>query len=294
MRRLPLHLRFVVLALALVTLAPAAVGAELGTRFMLLSGRPGPATAGGERGVLVIPGLVMPLDEARRASAAATAGDEDLAAVAEKLERTLGLESIDVRYTQRQLLAVGQEVTLPAPAADSTVRVEVTLQGFNDAAATYRVRFVDGRSSFADSVVTVPRAKRALVGGLDGPEAPYLFLVVEPAGTGAGAGVGHVGDGITPPKAIVRPAPQYTAEAKEERIQGVVIVQVWIDSAGEVREINVLKGLPLGLSEAATEAIRQWRFEPALDRDGKPLDVLYNLTFNFRLADSAAPAPDAR
>lgn len=282
---------FAVLLLAAVAATALPVPAAgdddtLATRFLLLAGHPAAEAAAGERGVLVIPGLVMPLDGPRTLAASAAAEGQAVAELANRLERTLGLEKIEVLYTHPASLSVKERAALPAPTATSTVRIEVVLEGFNQRVATYRVRFADGRSTFADSLVTVPRGKRALVGGLDGPEAPYLFLVVEPGDTGAaGEGARHLGEGMTAPKALFRPAPQYTPEARKERIQGVVIVQAWIDATGEVRQVKVLKGLPLGLAEAAAEAVGQWRFEPALDRDGNPVDVLYNLTINFRLAD---------
>ncbi len=88
---------------------------------------------------------------------------------------------------------------------------------------------------------------------------------------------------VVAPVKIFAPPPQYTEEARQARIQGVVIVQAIIDCQGFVTEINVLKELPLGLSEAAVSAISQWRFEPAT-LDGRPISVYYNLTVNFRLA----------
>lgn len=88
---------------------------------------------------------------------------------------------------------------------------------------------------------------------------------------------------IVAPVKIFAPQPQYTEEARRARIQGVVIVQAIIDCRGLVIDINVLKGLPSGLTEAAVSAISQWQFEPATV-DGRPVSVYYNLTVNFRLA----------
>lgn len=281
--------RLLVAAVALCAL-PAAAAEGLETRFILLAGHPAAEAGDAERGVLVIPGLVMPLGDASPATRSIEAESAEVAAVARKLATTLGLDRVEVLYTHPQSLDVGREVTLPPPSANSAVRVEVVLQGFNDEVATYRVRFVQGRSSFADSVVSVPRRKRALVGGLDGEEAPYLFLVVEPTAPGPpgrpAEGAPRLVEGdITPPRVIERPAPQYTPEAREQRMQGVVILQLEIDTRGTVRDAKVLKGLPMGLAEAALEAVRRWRFEPALDADGQPVAVYYNITINFRLPD---------
>ena len=55
-----------------------------------------------------------------------------------------------------------------------------------------------------------------------------------------------------------------------------------IDEKGEVAEIEVLKGLGLGLTESAVETVRGWKFEPAT-RAGEPVAVYMNLVVSFRL-----------
>jgi TonB family protein len=90
------------------------------------------------------------------------------------------------------------------------------------------------------------------------------------------------GGDVTRPVKISGPNPQYTEIARKARIQGVVIVEAIIDKQGDVVDVQVLKPLPMGLDQAAVEAIRQWKFEPAT-LEGKPVDVYYNLTVNFRL-----------
>lgn len=92
----------------------------------------------------------------------------------------------------------------------------------------------------------------------------------------------QAGGSVSKPVKIYDPQPQYTEEARRARIQGVVILQAVIDCDGFVTDINVLKGLPLGLTEAAILAVSQWRFEPAR-QNGQPVSVYYNLTINFRL-----------
>ena len=76
--------------------------------------------------------------------------------------------------------------------------------------------------------------------------------------------------------------PQYTEIARKARIQGVVILQTIIDKEGNITEVKTLKGLPMGLTEAAVSAVEKWKFTPAT-LNGKPVAVYFNLTVNFQL-----------
>jgi protein TonB len=92
----------------------------------------------------------------------------------------------------------------------------------------------------------------------------------------------QVGGDVKAPEKTFAPQPTYTEIARKARVQGVVIVQAIIDKQGNVTNIKVLKGLPMGLEEAAVEAMKQWKFKPAT-LNGKPVTVYYNLTVNFKL-----------
>ena len=94
------------------------------------------------------------------------------------------------------------------------------------------------------------------------------------------AGVGDVTNPVLIPESKVEP--EYPELARVARLEGNVILQAIIDRNGDVVNVRVIKGQPMGLSEKAIEAIRQWKFQPAT-LNGKPVDVYYNLTVNFRL-----------
>jgi TonB family protein len=55
-----------------------------------------------------------------------------------------------------------------------------------------------------------------------------------------------------------------------------------VDSSGRPRDIRVVRGLGFGLDAKALEAVKQWKFQPAL-KDGKPVDVQISVNIDFRL-----------
>ena len=119
----------------------------------------------------------------------------------------------------------------------------------------------------------------------DLPEPDLVFDIPEGPPPGPPAepeGPIQVGGDVIAPVKTVNPQPQYTEIARKARVQGVVIVQAIIDKQGNVTDVKLLKGLGMGLDQAAMEAMKKWKFEPAT-LNGKPVSVYYNLTVNFRL-----------
>ncbi|MEO8219104.1 MAG: TonB family protein, partial [Acidobacteriota bacterium] len=92
----------------------------------------------------------------------------------------------------------------------------------------------------------------------------------------------RVGGDVLAPRVKKRVEPSYTEIARKGRIQGVVIVEAIIDRNGNVTDVRVLKGLPMGLSDAAMDAVRQWKFSPGT-LQGRPVPVIFNLTVNFQM-----------
>ena len=86
-----------------------------------------------------------------------------------------------------------------------------------------------------------------------------------------------------PPVAMSPIRPVYPEIAQEAGIEGVVIVQAFIDEKGRVKETLILKGVPnTGLDEAAMEAIKKTRFRPAKQRE-RAVGVCISIPVNFRL-----------
>jgi len=114
------------------------------------------------------------------------------------------------------------------------------------------------------------------------PTDDFLFGIPDAPPEKVPDGPIRVGGDVKAPNKISAPNPQYTEIARKARISGVVIVEAIIDKTGNVTNVKVLKGLPMGLDQAAADAVKKWKFEPAT-LNGKPVSVIYNLTVNFQL-----------
>ena len=75
--------------------------------------------------------------------------------------------------------------------------------------------------------------------------------------------------------------PIYPPDAMAARIQGVVVIEVSLDTEGRVRDARVLRSIP-ELDEAALTAVRQWEFTPSIV-NGKPVPIVMTVTVNFTL-----------
>jgi TonB family protein len=80
-----------------------------------------------------------------------------------------------------------------------------------------------------------------------------------------------------------KPAPEYTAEAKQMKIQGDVVLRVTFSASGHVQVLNVVRGLGHGLDEQAQRTVQMYKFKPAT-QNGKPIDKTVNITITFQLA----------
>ena len=101
-------------------------------------------------------------------------------------------------------------------------------------------------------------------------------------GGGYGGGAYRVGGGVSPPKVVYDPDPEYSEEARKAKYQGTVVLWLVVGPDGKPQQIRVSRSLGMGLDEKAIEAVRQWRFEPS-KLDGHPVPVQINVEVNFRL-----------
>jgi TonB family protein len=91
------------------------------------------------------------------------------------------------------------------------------------------------------------------------------------------------GGKITEPVKIGGDPPNYPQAARAARVQGIVLLECVIGKDGSVRNIKVLRGLPLGLTEAAVAAVKTWKFQPST-LAGQPVEVLYIQMVRFALS----------
>lgn len=103
-----------------------------------------------------------------------------------------------------------------------------------------------------------------------------------PAKLPSGLGVFRVGGGVSAPRVSYSPDPEYSDEARGAKYQGVCVLTLIVGPDGLPWDIRVARSLGMGLDEKAIEAVKQWRFQPAM-KDGKPVAVAINVEVQFRL-----------
>jgi TonB family protein len=79
-----------------------------------------------------------------------------------------------------------------------------------------------------------------------------------------------------------KPQPEYTEEARKNKITGTVILKAVFSRSGEVTSVRPVSSLPNGLTERAIAAAKQIKFSPAV-KDGHAVSQLVQLEYNFNL-----------
>ncbi len=149
------------------------------------------------------------------------------------------------------------EVHLAAPKVNSSRRAQNS--GEPDAGIT--LTNDDQPDSGAEAL------NAGLVGGNKQPSAPVAPL--------------PVGGDVKQAELISKVAPVYPALAKNQHVSGNVLVDALIDANGKVTTMKVISG-PTLLHQAAMDALRQWKYQPAT-LDGKPVPMHLTVTLQFRL-----------
>jgi len=92
----------------------------------------------------------------------------------------------------------------------------------------------------------------------------------------------RLGGNIAQANRISAVVPVYPAEAKQNRIQGTVKLEITIDKEGHVANMSLISGPP-ELVLSATDAVQQWVYKPTL-LNGEPVSVLTTVDINYTLA----------
>jgi protein TonB len=111
------------------------------------------------------------------------------------------------------------------------------------------------------------------------------------SGNGLGAGSGgntggslyRIGGAVSAPSPLYQPEAEFSDEARRAKYQGVCLVSLIVDAQGNPQDPHVVRSLGMGLDEKAIEAVRKYKFRPAM-KDGKtPVPVKIYVEVNFRL-----------
>jgi len=102
------------------------------------------------------------------------------------------------------------------------------------------------------------------------------------SGGNTGGGVNHIGGGISAPSVLHQVEPEFSEEARKAKFSGNVEVYLWVDEQGNPSHVRVARGVGMGLDEKAVEAVRQYKFKPAM-QNGKPVKVDLYIDVNFQI-----------
>lgn len=92
----------------------------------------------------------------------------------------------------------------------------------------------------------------------------------------------HVSAGVMAGNILTKVAPVYPKEAKEQKIQGAVVLDAVIGKDGAIKSLKLLSGPDL-LAQSAWDAVKQWVYKPYL-LNGNPVEVETTITVNYQLA----------
>jgi TonB family protein len=90
--------------------------------------------------------------------------------------------------------------------------------------------------------------------------------------------------GLTPPRILYKPEPEFTEEARKHKIKGVFGLTVLVETTGRIEKVSIVHPLGMGLDESAIESVKAWRFQPAT-KDGVPVAVAVYIEVEYHFYD---------
>ena len=184
-------------------------------------------------------------------------------------------------FTRPMLVVFAETLPVPAPPVVPQLRAP--------SATTPSVAPAEAPSGIRDEKpVTTAGPVAGVPGGMDLPVGPGSSIL--PHGRGVAlqtitppkpAGPIRPGGNILPPARTGYVAPVYPPIAIQARSEGTVILEAVIDETGTVRDVTVLRSVPL-LDRAAIDAVKQWRYSPTR-LNGAPVAIILTVSVKFTL-----------
>jgi TonB family protein len=126
------------------------------------------------------------------------------------------------------------------------------------------------------------QVSRLLSQPLDWPASPDVLVSCIASSSSDEIAASFREAGVTKPTCIHCPDPEYSDDARRAKFQGNLKFDVVVDDQGHARHISTVSGDKHGLTTRAIEAIKGWKFSPAV-KAGKPVTVCVVIEVTFRM-----------
>jgi len=103
------------------------------------------------------------------------------------------------------------------------------------------------------------------------------------SGGNTGGGLYRVGGGVSAPVPLNSVEAEFSDEARRAKYQGVCLISLIVDAQGNPQNPRVVRALGMGLDEKAIEAVKKYKFKPAMKDGRTPVPVMITVEVNFRL-----------
>jgi TonB family protein len=165
----------------------------------------------------------------------------------------------------------GAEVPAKAPAAGSkdSFPPEGSLLVYDNGKEVFRISPAPGGTA-----ANAPDRNKTEAQN-DAPSEVQRGSTMEPAG------IVELAPDVAEGSLLQRVEPEYPEEARQQRIEGAVVLEVRIGRDGAIQDVKLISGQP-ALANAAIAAVKQWRFKPRMVQ-GQPAEMQTRITLNFRL-----------
>jgi len=191
------------------------------------------------------------------------------------------LQPAGTQLDEQALLIAGEDRFKPGARDGSPVAVAVSLE-MDLESCVKLIQLPEGKTRVSVQLIAPPAQRVTWAPGGTG-------MVVLTSGNGVpehasdtAAAMSKVGGNVRPPIPIITPVAEFSEDARRAKKQGECMVTVTVDRNGMTRNPKVVRPLGMGLDEKAVEAVRRYRFTPAM-RNGEPVMVLITVAVNFRL-----------